>query len=96
MADHEAGVKEAREGVTFRSHSINHRADHLFHHDLIDIGRHHRRGGIGSHAAGVRALVLVEQTLMILGGCHRKHMLTVAGDNEGSFLAIKEIFDNHT
>ena len=33
---------------------------------------------------------------MILGGCHRKHMLTVAGDNEGSFLAIKEIFDNHT
>ena len=95
MADHEAGVKEARERMTFRSHSIDHRANHLFHHDLIDIRRHHGGGGVGTHAAGVRSLVVVKQTLVVLGGCHRNHMLTVAGDDEGGFLAIEEVFDNH-
>lgn len=37
----------------------------------------------------------VKQTLVVPGGCHWNHMLTVAGDDEGGFPPSRKSSDNH-
>ena len=50
---------------------------------------------IGAHAAGVRALIAVEDALVILRGLERNSSLAIAEDDEADFFAFEELFDHH-
>ncbi len=51
-------------------------------------------GGIGAHAAGVRAAIAVEQALVVLAGRERQRVPAVAHDDEARFLAGQEVLDD--
>ncbi len=52
-------------------------------------------GGIGAHAAGVRALVVVEDALVVLRRHQRNHALAVAHHQERQLLALQALFEHH-
>ncbi len=54
------------------------------------------RRRVGTHAAGVRTLVLVQQALVVLAGGQRDDVLAVAQHDEGGFLAFEELLDDNT
>ena len=49
---------------------------------------------IGSHSAGVRSLVVVEGTLVVLAGFERQDVLAVAQDDEAGLFAFEKFFDD--
>ena len=53
-------------------------------------------GGVCSHAAGVRALVVVEDTLVVLRRHQRNHALAVAHHQEGQLFALEKFFQHDT
>ena len=53
----------------------------------------HRR--VAAHAAGVRALVAVEDPLVVLGGRHRHGALAVAQGEQRQLLAVEELLEHH-
>ena len=55
---------------------------------------HDRRGRVGAHAAGIGALIVIEDTLVILRRCQRKNMLAVGQDHERDFFAVEKFFDD--
>ena len=61
----------------------------------MDFGGYHRRGRIRPHAAGVGALVVVEQALVILTGGQRHDVAAVAHHHEAGFFALQKLFDHH-
>ena len=67
LGDHQSGEEHAFEGVSFLAHAVHRRFDDLFHHPRDHLIRHHRRRGIGAHAARVRPGVAFAESLMILG-----------------------------
>jgi hypothetical protein len=56
--------------------------------------RHHWRGRVGSHAAGIRALVAVLQALVVLARGQRQRVRAVCHDDEARFLAFEEFLDH--
>ena len=60
----------------------------------VHVRRHHRRRRIGAHAAGVRALVAVEDALVILRAGERQRMLAVGENEEAGFLAGEKFLDH--
>ena len=60
----------------------------------MDLGRHHRRGRVGAHAAGVGSLVVIEDALMVLGRSQRQHMFAVGQDHERGFFTVEKFFDD--
>ncbi|MNZ68661.1 hypothetical protein D3C78_869310 [compost metagenome] len=61
----------------------------------MHFGGDHRGRGVGTHAAGVRAGVLVADALVVLAGGHGQHVLAVDHDDEAGFLAVEELLDHH-
>ena len=57
--------------------------------------RHHRCGGIGTHATCVWPLVTIKNTLVILGCANRQDIFTVRQDKETGFFAVHEFFDHN-
>ena len=58
--------------------------------------RRHKRGrGIGTHATGVGALVLVHQAFVVLTRGQRQDVLAVTQDDEAGFFASQKFFDHH-
>ena len=65
-------------------------------HDLgLDRSADDRRGRIGAHAAGVRPLVAVEQTLVVLRRGEGDGPRPVAQGEERGFLAEEHVLDHH-
>ena len=75
--DHEARVEEPGVAVPLLGHSCEHRLDDFAHHSRVQLGSHHRRRRVGAHAAGIGPLVAVPETLVILAGRKREHVLAV-------------------
>ena len=94
--DHQAGVQEAREGHAVLGHASQRRLDDLLHGLGVHIGRDHRRGRVGAHAARVGAFVAVEQALVVLAGGQHRHVLAVGHDDEAGLFAGQELLDHHT
>ena len=69
--DHQTGIEKAAERAAFGCHAVDRRQDDLVHHSGVHVRRHDRRRRIRAHAAGVRALVVVEQALVVLTGRER-------------------------
>lgn len=61
----------------------------------MHIRRYHGGGAVGTHATGVRALVGIEQTLVILRCRHRQHILAIDHDRKAGLFAIEEFLDHH-
>lgn len=51
--------------------------------------------GSSTHAARVRAGVLVADALVVLAGGHGQHVVAVDHDDEAGFFAVEELFDHH-
>ena len=64
--DHQAGVEDALVRASFGGHPLDGGNHHLVHDPAVEIGVHHRRRGVSSHPAGVEALVVVVNRLVIL------------------------------
>ncbi len=76
-------------------HAAHGRQDDFAHDAGVQLRRDDRRGRIGAHAAGVRALVAVEQTLVVLARRQRQHVLAVHHHDKARFLAVQEFLDHH-
>ena len=61
----------------------------------MHFGRDHWCRGIGTHAAGVGALIAVEQALMVLAGGHDGYVFAVTHHNEAGFLTLQKLFNHH-
>ena len=93
--DHQAGVQKTGERHALFGHALDGRQDDFLHRLGVHVGRDHRRGRVRAHAAGVGALIAVEQPLVVLAGRQRDHVLAVAQHDEAGFLAFQEGFDHH-
>ena len=93
--DHQAGIQEAGERNAVRRHAVDGGQDDFAHRPGVDIGRHHRRGRVRAHAAGVRAGVPVADAFVILAGGQRQHILAIAQHDEAGFFALQEFFNHH-
>ncbi len=93
--DHQPGVEKTGVGDAFLFHAAHHRLDHLAQHARMNLRRDHRRGRIRAHAAGVGAVVAIQQALVILAGRHRQYMLAIDHHDEAGFFAFEELLDHH-
>ena len=94
--DHQSGIQESGIGDAFCRHAAHDRLDHFAQRARMELGRDHGRGRIRTHAAGVRALVAVQQSFVVLAGRHRQHILAVHHHDETGFFAGEEFLDHHT
>src|SRR5690606_9777807 len=93
--DHQARIQEAGVGVAFSRHALHRGVDHLVHNTLVHFGGNHRCRGVGAHAAGIGAGVIVADPFVVLAGGHGQDVLAVHHDDEAGFLAFQELFDHH-
>ena len=93
--NHQAGIQKARELDAVGLHAAHGGQDDFVHRALINRGRYHRGGAVCAHAAGVRALVAVQQAFMVLAGGHRQNVFAVHHHDEAGFFARQIIFNHH-
>ena len=91
---HDAHVEHARVRLAFGGHALEGRFDNRLFHLVEESVRHHRSRAVGAHATRVRALVVIEDALVVL--CRRENhvVLAVANHEDGGFFAIHEFFDH--
>lgn len=77
-------------------HASDRRINDLIHNHLINLGRYDRSRGVGAHAAGVGTLVIVEKSLVVLTGSHRKNVFAVHHNDETGFFAVEVILNDDT
>ena len=85
--NHQAGIQKAREFDAVGLHAAHGGQDDFVHRALINGGRYHGGGAVCAHAAGVRALVAVQQALVVLAGGHRQNVFAVHHHDEAGFFA---------
>ena len=94
LADHQTGIQEAGIGDAILEHALHGRQDDFAHRPAMNFRRHAGRGRIGAHTTGIRPLIAVKDTLVILTGRQRQDVLAVNHDDEAGFLAIEELLDH--
>src|SRR6185503_82050 len=95
LGEHQARVEEPGEGRAAAGELGDHRAvDEVGEFlDVVLVEQRDRR--IAAHAAGVRALVAVQEPLEVLRGRERHGSLAVAEGEERDLLAVEQFFDDH-
>src|SRR5437016_4089402 len=92
---HETGVQHARVRRALLRERLDDGSDDLLH----DLGLERRRDDgcrrVGAHAAGVRALVAVEDALVVLGRRERHDRRPVRERHERDLVALEELLDDH-
>ena len=96
LVDHQPGVEEPGERHSVGGHAAHGGHHDLAHHPLVHLRRHHRRGRVGAHAAGVGPGVAVADALVVLRGRHRQRVRAVDHGNEAGLLAVEEFLDHHS
>ena len=94
LADHQARIQEARERRALVGHAADGGQDDLAQRARMDVGRDDRGGRIRAHAAGVGALVAVEQAFVVLAGGQCQHVAAISHHDEAGFLAGQEGLDH--
>ena len=94
--NHQARIQKTGEGNAILCHPLHRRQDDVAHHFGVDLRRDDGCGRIRAHAAGVRALIGIAQTFVILAGCQRQHVLAVDHDDEARLFAGQKFFDHHS
>ena len=95
VGNHEASVEAAFEGVSFFFHGCHDGTENFDFHFVHHFVGHHGSRCIGAHAAGVGAFVVVEDSLVVLGGNHGHHVGAIAETEDRCFFSFHEFFDNH-
>src|SRR5690606_17204283 len=93
--NHHPGVEEAGVDIAFVRHAAHGGIDHLVHDARFDLGGDHRGRGVGTHAAGIGALVAIVAGLVILGRGHRQDILAIHHADEAGFFAHQELLHHH-
>ncbi len=93
--DHHPRVEESPIGNTIGGHAVHCRHDDLAHDARVHRGRDRGCGRVRTHAAGVRALVAVLQTLVILRRREGEDIPAIDHDDEARFLADETFLDHH-
>ncbi len=93
---HEAGVEHTLEEAPLGCHAVERAPDDLRHDVSMLRLREARPGRNGSHAARIRALIVVEGPFVVLGQNHGKGSLAVAEDQERNLLAREELLHHHS
>ena len=88
--DHQPDIQDALIGETGLSHRINDRRGDGLVHLFQKLRRHHRGGGVGAHAARVRALIAVQKALVILAGGQGQTVHAIGQDEDARLLARHE------
>src|SRR5690606_42100409 len=83
--DHQAGVEDTGVIVAFGGHAVDGWVNDLAHDAVVNVLGDHRRRGIGTHTAGVRAGVFVTDALVILAGGHWQYIFAIHHHNKGRF-----------
>ena len=91
---HDAHIEHARVGLAFGGHALEGRFDNRLLHLVEESVGHHRSRAVSAHATRVRALVVVKDALVVLGGGENHVVLAVANHEDGGFFAVHEFF-NH-
>ncbi len=92
---HQSGEEHALIGVALLAHGAHRGFDDLGHHAGLQFGGQDRGGGIGAHAAGVRAGVPVAHALVILGAAEGDNRGAIGKGEEARLLALHEFLDHH-
>src|SRR6202163_2661234 len=95
VVDHHPGVEKSTVWNPVRGHAVDGGYDNLAHDARVNRGRHHRRGRVGTHAAGVGPRIAVEEPLMILRRGERENVGAIGHDDEARFLAGQECLDDY-
>jgi hypothetical protein len=95
VLDHQPDEEHPLIGRAAPHHFGQNRAHDLVERLLRDSIRHHRRGGIGPHAAGVGAGITLADALVILRGADGQGRLSVAENEERGFFSGHELLDHH-
>ena len=90
--DHDAAEEDSFEGGTFGGHAVDGALGDVGDEPLGELGGHEGVGGVGSHAAGVRAGVAFADALVVLGGGDRDGVGSVAEGEEGELVAGEKFF----
>ena len=93
--DHEPCVQKAGIGVSFCRHALHGGQNHPLHHCGEDGVGHNRRGGVGTHAAGIGAGIALTNTFVILRGGHGQHVLAIDHHDKARLLALKKAFHDN-
>lgn len=93
---HQSGVEEAGERGTFLAHAFDGRAHDRLHDRLGLFAGEDSLIGVGSHAAGVGAVVVVENVFVVLGGQEREDGCSVGEGDEADLFADEEFFNDQT
>ena len=91
---HDTHVENARVRLAFGGHALEGRFDNLRLHFVEEGVRDYRSRAVSAHATRVRALVVVKDALVVLGGAEDNVVLAVANHEDGGFFAVHEFF-NH-
>ena len=95
VGNHKACIKTAFEGVAFFFHGCHDGPKDFDFHFIHHFIGHHRGWCIGTHAAGIGTFVIIENSLMVLGGNHRYHMGPVAEAEDRRFFPFHKFFDDY-
>ena len=95
VVNHQACIQEAAERDAVLGHTLHGRRNDLAHHAGVQRRSNDRCRRIRAHAAGVRALVVVLEALVVLAGGQRQDVLAIYHDDEAGFLAGQEFLDHH-
>ena len=95
VVDHKPRVKDATVDDAALLELAHDRKDDLLLDFGKTVGSHDRRGAIGAHAAGVRALVAVEHALVVLRRRKKHGVLAIHEREDRTLLAVQELLDQH-
>ena len=92
--DHQAGIEAALVGDAFLFEAIDDGFQNLFFDFLADFRRNDRCRRISPHAARVGAFIVIEDTLVVLGGNHGHDGLAIDESQEACFFADHTFFND--
>ena len=90
---HEAAVEEASKRTACSAKSVERRLDDGIDDRGARVVAQDRRVAVGTHAAGVRSFIVVENGLVILRGRIDEVVVTVAEDDEADLFTLQELLE---
>src|ERR1019366_7405606 len=92
---HNAAIEDAFVLRALGPHAGDDRTRDVAHQPVAHLGIDHLVGRISAHAAGVRALVIVEYPLVVLRSHQRNYALAIAHHQERQLFALQTLLEYH-
>ena len=92
---HKAAVEHSAQRTALLAHCGSCSLHYLFVCVVPVVSFYEREPGVGTHTSGIRALVAVEGTLVVLGKRHRIYLLSIHEAHEGELGSGEEVLDHY-